>query len=198
MKARSDGVQYPCLISLSHITDTVFWEMNFSHGFGFPLKTKWKPSANVIRNWSIWPWAIAWYLKTAWPTAKETLTIKGDAAGLEEAVVALTKGALITELQLIYKSGSVQWVFAIKGESLSMSGIKLPETGPVTSETDLEGAILEKIYLYEKPIELMDKIYAEFLKKRLSEDWGGKIIPALQQWLRTEQSLGTRGSKTGS
>ncbi|MBR9981085.1 MAG: hypothetical protein KFF50_08670 [Desulfatitalea sp.] len=128
---------------------------------------------------------------------KETLTIKGDAAGLEEAVLALTKGALITELQLIYKSGPVQWVFAIKGESLGMSGIKLPETGPVTSETDLEGAILEKIYLYEKPIELMNKIYAEFLKKRLSDDWGGKIIPALQLWLRTEQTLGTPGSKTG-
>jgi hypothetical protein len=119
---------------------------------------------------------------------KETLTIKGDAAGLEEAVLALNKGALITDLQLLYKSGPLQWSFSIKGESLSLSGMKLPESGPIESSDDVEGVILEKIYLYDKPLEFIDKIYQTFIQLRLSDAWPNTITPALKKWLRMEKN----------
>ncbi len=117
---------------------------------------------------------------------KETLTIKGDAAGLEEAVLSLNKGALITDLQLLYKSGPLQWSFSIKGESLSLSGIKLPESGPIESGEDVEGVILEKIYLYDKPLDFIDNLYKTFIKLRLSDAWPKTITPALKKWLRME------------
>jgi hypothetical protein len=116
---------------------------------------------------------------------KENITIKGDAAGLEEALLSLTKGALITDLHLIYKSGSVQWQFAIKGEGLTFSGLKLPETGPMENSEDMEGIILEKIYLYEKPFELLDSLYKTFIKVRLSDDWSSHTIPAMKNWLQS-------------
>jgi hypothetical protein len=119
---------------------------------------------------------------------KETLTIKGDAAGLEEAVLALNKGALITDLQLLYKSGPLQWSFSIKGESLSLSGMKLPESGPIESSEDVEGIILEKIYLYDKPLEFIDKLYQTFIKLRLSDAWSNTITPALKKWLLMENN----------
>jgi hypothetical protein len=119
---------------------------------------------------------------------KETLTIKGDAAGLEEAVLALNKGALITDLQLLYKSGPLQWSFSIKGESLSFSGMKLPESGPIESSDDVEGVILEKIYLYDKPLEFLDNLYQTFIKLRLSDAWPNTITPALKKWLRMENN----------
>jgi hypothetical protein len=114
---------------------------------------------------------------------KETITIKGDAAGLEEALLALNKGALITDLHLVYKSGTLQWTFSIKGESLGFGGLKLPETGPMESGEDMEGIILEKIYLYEKPFELMGNLYSAFSKIRLSEQWEVTILPAIKKWL---------------
>jgi hypothetical protein len=119
---------------------------------------------------------------------KETLTIKGDAAGLEEAVLALNKGALITDLQLLYKSGPLQWSFSIKGESLSLSGMKLPESGPIESSDDVEGIILEKIYLYDKPLDFLDNLYKTFIKLRLSDAWPNTITPALKKWLRMENN----------
>lgn len=128
---------------------------------------------------------------------KETLTIKGDAAGLEEAVLALTKGALITEMQLVYKSGALQWVFVLKGESLVLSGIKLPETAPVTSDNDMEGAVLEKIYLYEKPIQFLDQVYALFVKQRLSDAWLNQTQPAMKRWLNEERGRNTIEPPTG-
>jgi len=65
--------------------------------------------------------------------AKETVTIKGDNASLEEGLVALTKGAEVTEIHLSYKTGSQTWEFSLKGESLNISNLKLPETGPMIS-----------------------------------------------------------------
>jgi len=35
----------------------------------------------------------------------ESITIKGDKAGLEEGILSLHKGAVVTELNLIYKAG---------------------------------------------------------------------------------------------
>jgi len=114
---------------------------------------------------------------------KENITIKGDAAGLEEALLALRKGALITDMHLIYKSGTLEWRFALKGENLSFSGLKLPEIGPMESAEDKEGLILEKLYLYEKPFQLIDKLFQIFIKQRLSVQWQERIIPSMKKWL---------------
>ncbi|MBI5895419.1 MAG: hypothetical protein HZB24_05225 [Desulfobacterales bacterium] len=118
---------------------------------------------------------------------KENITIKGDAAGLEEALLALSKGALITDLHLIYKSGSVEWQFAVKGESLSFSGVKLPQTGPMEAGEEMEGIILEKIFLYEKPFRLLDALYQQFTKLRLSEKWIAHTIPSMKKWISSSK-----------
>ena len=60
-------------------------------------------------------------LEHRWANGMETVAIKGDAAGLEEGLLALSKGAQVTEINLIYKSGALQWQFSLKGESLSFS-----------------------------------------------------------------------------
>ena len=39
----------------------------------------------------------------------ERITIKGENAGLEEAMLALQKGALVAELNLIYRSTEQKW-----------------------------------------------------------------------------------------
>lgn len=117
----------------------------------------------------------------------ETITIKGDAAGLEEALLALRKGASITEMNLIYKSGVLQWQFSLKGESLSFSGLKLPESGSMESTDDMEGLVLEKLYLYEKPFELVDQLFSRFIKLRLTPKWLQEIIPRMRQWMLSEQ-----------
>jgi len=120
---------------------------------------------------------------------KENITIKGDAAGLEEALLSLRKGALITEMHLIYKSGTLEWQFAIKGENLSFSGLKLPEIGAIESADDKEGVILEKIFLYDKPFQVIDKLFQIFIKIRLSDEWLNEIIPGMKKWLLAEQDV---------
>lgn len=117
----------------------------------------------------------------------ETVSIKGDAAGLEEALLALRKGAVITEMNFIYKSGALQWQFSLKGENLSFSGLKLPESGSMETSDDLEGLVLEKLYLYEKPLELIDGLFARFIKLRLAPKWQQEIIPRMRKWMLSEK-----------
>jgi hypothetical protein len=126
-------------------------------------------------------------LENRWANGVETITIKGDSAGLEEAQVALSKGAAVTDINLVYKSGDLQWHFSLKGESLNFSGFKLPETGSIEQTDDMEGVILEKIYLYEKPFEFIDHLYCRFLKVRLSDRWP-QTVSDMNNWIRTAPS----------
>jgi len=122
-------------------------------------------------------------LVNRWANGMETISIKGDAAGLEEGRLSLSKGALVTEINLFYKSGSHQWQFSIKGESLNFSGLKLPETGAAEQQEDVEGVVLDKLYLYEKPFLFIDALYRKFIQCRLSEAWQDTKSKMLQ-WIQ--------------
>ena len=122
---------------------------------------------------------------------EESITIKGDQAGVEEGTLALRKGAVVTELNLVYKSGSHEWRFSVKGESLHLSGLKTPQTGPVEKNEDMEGAVLEKIFLYEKALALIHNLYKQFIRLRLFPKWEKEIIPQIRKWIITQQRTRT-------
>ena len=115
--------------------------------------------------------------------AVESITIKGDDAGLEEGILALRKGALVTDLNLSFKAGDQEWRFTVKAESLNILSLKPPHTGSLESQEDLEGAVLEKAYLYDKAIRLTDNLFKHFIKLRVSDDWSKKVVPLVRQWI---------------
>ncbi len=114
---------------------------------------------------------------------EETITIKGDGAGLEEGLIALSKGGKVAEINLAVRAGEFEWRFNLKGESLNIGGLKPPETGKIESKEDVEGAVLEKIYLYEKIINFSHLAYQAFLKQRISESWENKEVNRIAEWI---------------
>jgi len=116
--------------------------------------------------------------------AAERLTIKGDGASLEEGIIALKKGALVTELNVVYKSSELTWQFTLKGESLNISSLSIPSTGSGESEEDLEGIVLEKIFLFEKILKLIENLFSHFVKLRVSDSWQGKEVPRIRKWIQ--------------
>lgn len=113
----------------------------------------------------------------------ETVTIKGDNAGLEEGLLALRKGAVVTELSLTLTQLEMNWEFNFKGENLHFTGFKHPQTEKIEKKEDREGALLEKIYLYGKAVELMDHIYKNFLKLRMSDTWDKQTLGDIRSWI---------------
>jgi len=113
----------------------------------------------------------------------ETITIKGDEAGLEEGILALKKGALVNEVNFLYTCGDQIWKFNLKGESLNISSLKTPETGKVETKEDIEGAVLERIFLYDNVVEFVEISFQIFIRKRLSDEWQTKVVPQVKEWL---------------
>ena len=113
----------------------------------------------------------------------ETVTIKGDEVGLEEGMLALKKGAFVTELHLILKSDDQEWHFNVKGENMNISSLKTPETACVENKEDVEGAVLEKIFLYQNVTNLMDHLFEQFIQLRTSEQWQHAILPDIMKWI---------------
>ena len=115
--------------------------------------------------------------------AIERITIKGEDADLDEAMLALKKGALVAEFNLIYRSGQQKWQFTLKGESLNLSSLKTPQTAPPESQDDLEAAVLEKIFLYDKILQFLEKLYKHFIKLRISNNWQRREMALIKKWI---------------
>lgn len=113
----------------------------------------------------------------------ETITIKGDDAGFEEAFIALRKGAGVSEANLTYSQANLKWRFTLKAESLAISNLSFPETELVETKEDLEGAALNRIYLCEQIIAKIETLFQVFVKERLSDAWETKTRPQISRWM---------------
>jgi hypothetical protein len=114
----------------------------------------------------------------------ERLTIKGDDAGLEEGKMALKKGALVTELALVFKTGEHQWQFSIKGESLNLSSLKAPGPALPQRSEEIEPFLLDKTQQYYKILNFLELIYKIFIQTRISTKWSSKTTPAIKKWVK--------------
>jgi len=114
----------------------------------------------------------------------EAITIKGDDAGLEEGVLALRKGAVVTEMNLVQTMGEHVWSFNLKGESLNISSLKTPPVAPVENGDDMEGAVIEKTYLYEQVLTFIHNLFKIFIKNRVSDSWP-KTVNHMKKWINS-------------
>jgi hypothetical protein len=122
-------------------------------------------------------------LKKRHKKAVERITIKGDDADFDEAMLALRKGAMVSECNLIYRSAQQKWQFTLKGESLNLSSLKTPQTASPESQDDLAAVVLEKIFLYDKILQFLEKLYKYFIKLRISNNWQGREIALIKKWI---------------
>ena len=113
----------------------------------------------------------------------ERISIKGDEAGLEEGRLALRKGALVSEIALIFKTGEYQWQFSVKGESLNVSNLKTPGPALPQSPEEMDDFILEKSHQVDKIIQFLDKIFGSFIRSRVSSKWMSKTVPSIKKWI---------------
>ncbi len=121
--------------------------------------------------------------------AREKITIKGDQAGLEEGTTALKKGALVTQMHLKCMVGSSEdgqekaYEFTLKGESFHLTGLKMPKTSPSEDNDETEAEILEKAFLLETIIQVIDNLFLCFVTKRISPEWKTNEIQKISDWI---------------
>jgi len=116
--------------------------------------------------------------------AVEKVTIKGKDAGLEEGILSLKKGAVVKEINLLYRKEDKEWCFTLTGENLSLSSLKTPDIGFIETKKDVEGFVVEKIFLYDSLYILIDGLYKKFIKLRVSPGWTN-VVSEMNKWINS-------------
>jgi hypothetical protein len=114
-------------------------------------------------------------------TGKESITSDGPGK-LPEARRAVQAGKLPRKCGLTLVRHDHQYELALQGETLAVSGAKLP-----TPEGEEERARLEeRVTLLRHLIETLDLLYDTFGRQRLGGDWS-KQLAKIQKWLQRDE-----------
>jgi len=102
----------------------------------------------------------------------ESASVKSPSGELTEARSGLRTGKKVNRAQLRFDRDPEAWQVTIKDSDFSLSGLKTPKVESGRNEDDDPDArVLEKLFLVETCLELLDSVYQEFLTVRLSSKW---------------------------
>jgi hypothetical protein len=120
----------------------------------------------------------------------ETASVFGIDSELREARLGLTTGKKVTRALLRLERGSEEWQVSLKASDFGLGSLKTPKIEKsVGDEADPDALLLEKLYLVESCLELIDALYAVFLRVRLDAvAWEDEIM-GLRQWMGAETTL---------
>jgi len=98
--------------------------------------------------------------------------VKSPSGELTEARSGLRTGKKVNRAQLRFDRDPEAWQLTLKDTDFSLSGLKTPKVETSDREdTDPDARVLEKLFLVEQCLELLDGVYREFLTVRLSSKW---------------------------
>lgn len=107
---------------------------------------------------------------------KESISIKGE-SDLIIGKVALSDGFVVTQMTVDVQSYS----FSLKGADLCLNGLRMPKVEGDGSKDEIDGMILEKIYLIEEVFRLFDDIFKEYIKIRIN-NWP-ETVQKIKRWI---------------
>jgi hypothetical protein len=125
-----------------------------------------------------------------WFDAKLTLEAGGDIkesnvvkaenpTETSEAHAALLTGKLVSDARLRLVSGQKQWTVSIKGDTMALSGIKIPA---LLSRED-DDQLYERFMLIEEVEDTIAGLYQQFMGLRLDDDAWRPEVQAIRAWV---------------
>ncbi len=112
--------------------------------------------------------------------SKEQNVVRADnPAESPEARAALKMGKKVAETKLRLILGQQKWGFVLKGESLALSGVKIPAV--LAREADDQ--VFERLEYVEQLNNILSGLYREYVQLRLRGDEWAKELKAMRAWL---------------
>ena len=103
--------------------------------------------------------------------ALETASVSGALSPLREARFGLATGKKVTRATLRFEQDGLGWQLSLKAEDFAVSGLRRPKTDRGDADDDPDALLLERMYLMERCLALLDCLFAAFLSLRLSPQW---------------------------
>ena len=119
-------------------------------------------------------------LDVAIDRVKEVNSIRGESpTETAEAKAALSVGKKVADARLRVVKDQREWVVSIKGEELALSGVKVPSL--LSREEDEK--VLERLELIEELEQVLDSLYATFLRLRMDSVAWREEVTAMRGWV---------------
>ncbi|MEI6208205.1 MAG: recombination-associated protein RdgC [Desulfuromonadales bacterium] len=117
----------------------------------------------------------------------QKVTVSGSQDSYLEAISALKGGKRITSATICIEKDENSWKLTLKGDTFGFASFKCPQVRiekdtTVDQMSEREAVFFERMFLMEQGIQLFDSLFVSFLKERLSDSWGGRLL-AVQAWL---------------
>ncbi len=123
-------------------------------------------------------------------SGQQKVAVSGPQDQFREVCVALQAGKEIQEAVLYLEKQEMLWKLNLKGDTFHLASFKTPpfkiETDDLADpEHERQAVFFERMYTLNEGLQLLDSLYAAFLRERLGEAWDGKQR-AIQTWLTAE------------
>ncbi|MEF8822675.1 MAG: hypothetical protein V5B78_07555 [Desulfohalobiaceae bacterium] len=118
--------------------------------------------------------------------SRDTAQSSGPRSQLWEAMQGLKSGKKVNQARIKIEVETEVWQLQLKAEDFSVSGLKTPkvQTSDKDDDEDPDAAFLEKIYLMERAFELVDDLFGQFLRLRMSEEWSEERR-RIRDWIKS-------------
>jgi hypothetical protein len=122
----------------------------------------------------------------------EKIICSGLQAELQEARTGLQMGKKLEQARIVLGHNSYEYSFTLAAALMEFRNVRLPKTESTENDRgdnpeEVEGIILERIFLFEELIRLVNVIFLEFLKVRVGEGWRDELIKVREWILRRHQ-----------
>lgn len=119
--------------------------------------------------------------------SSEKIVCTGLQAELQEARTGLQMGKKLEQARILIGHGNYEYSLTLSGALLEFKNVKLPKTEATENDTsdnpeEVEGMILERVFLLEEIIRLVNELFKMFLVIRVSSDWPEEL-QKIRSWV---------------
>ena len=126
------------------------------------------------------------------PGKSAKVTIQGEESDLKEAMLSVKDGGWVSDIHLRLEIGEIKYELTLGAPALKITGFKCSERVSADKEEEIDGAIMERIFLITKAMEYLDHVFERFIKARLNGKWDSEILPDLSAWIRGDENMGSK------
>lgn len=121
--------------------------------------------------------------------SSEKLICSGLQTELQEARTGLLMGKKLEQARIQLIHAEHEWNFTLAAALMEFRNVRLPKTAGTEGDgsnnpEETEGMILERMYLFEELIRLVNELFCMYLKIRVGDEWLDELHK-IRQWVNS-------------
>jgi hypothetical protein len=118
--------------------------------------------------------------------SKENILKDGQVSHSGEAATALKIGKKLQEARFGLLREDREWSFLIKGDTFDLQTVNIPRV-ETEKDDDWQATVVIRIGYVQECIDILDALFAEFCRLRVSAAWTSEMLPAVTEWIRKKE-----------